>query len=214
MSQVIIGIDPAKRSFAAVVLDRNEKQLAALQADTGTAGYRQLRSLARQWPQRVWAVEGASGVGASLAQRLVADGEDVVDVPAKLSTRARMLNAGHGRKNDPLDARSVAIVALRATGLRQVVVDGDGAALRLLSQRRRDLVQARTQTVNRLHQLLCELIPAGSSRSLTAAKAKALLATVRPRDVAGRTRAGPRGRARRRHHHPGPQAQADREDDP
>jgi transposase len=57
-----------------------------------------------------------------------------------------------------------------------------------MSERRRDLVRTRTQTVNRLHQLLMELIPAGAQRSLTASKARALLATVRPRDVAGKAR--------------------------
>jgi len=144
--------------------------------------------LARRWPTRTWAVEGAGGVGAQLAQRLVADGESVVDVPPKLSTRARMFDQGHGRKNDPGDARTVAVVAIRTKQLRHVELDGEFVALRLLSERRRELVQARTRTVNRLHQLLMELIPAGASQNLTATKAKALLATVRPRDLAGRTR--------------------------
>ena len=62
--------------------------------------------LARRWPERTWAVEGAAGVGVQLAQRLVADGETVLDVPPKLSTRARIFDVGHGRKNDPGDART------------------------------------------------------------------------------------------------------------
>jgi hypothetical protein len=45
--------------------------------------------VAKQWPQRVWPVEGASGIGRPIAQRLLADGEQVLDVPAKLSARAR-----------------------------------------------------------------------------------------------------------------------------
>ena len=61
-------------------------------------------------------------------------------------------------------------------------------AMRLLSERRRDLVRARTQAVNRLHQVLMELVPAGAERNLTATKAKEVVATVRPRDVAGRAR--------------------------
>jgi transposase len=69
-----------------------------------------------------------------------------------------------------------------------VVPDDEMVALRLMSERRRDLVRSRTQTVNHLHQLLMELIAAGAGRNLTAKKAKALLATIRPRDVAGRTR--------------------------
>lgn len=53
--------------------------------------------LAKRWPDRTWAVESAGGVGVQLAQRLVADGERVIDVPPKLSTRARMFDVGHGR---------------------------------------------------------------------------------------------------------------------
>ena len=188
MTAVMIGVDPAKRSHAMAVLDRDEQQLAALQVPNDNDGYRQMLRLARRWPDRTWAVEGAGGVGAQLAQRLVADGETVLDVPPKLSTRARMFDHGHGRKNDPGDARTVAVVALRTQRLRHVVPDDELVALRLLSERRRDLVRSRTETVNQLHQLLMELIPAGAGRNLTATKAKALLATVRPRDVAGRTR--------------------------
>ena len=188
MTAVVIGVDPAKRSHAMAVLDRREEQLAALQVTNDSAGYRAMLSLAKRWPERIWAIEGAGGVGLQLAQRLVADGETVLDVPPKLSTRARIFDRGHGRKNDPTDARTTAVVALRTKGLRQVVLDDEMVALRLMSERRRDLVQARTATINHLHQLLMELVPAGSERKLSAAKAKALLATVRPRDVAGRTR--------------------------
>ena len=188
MTAVMIGVDPAKRSHAMAVLDEREGQLAALAVGNDSAGYRDMLRLARHWPQRTWAVEGAAGVGVQLAQRLVADGESVLDVPPKLSTRARIFDVGHGRKNDPGDARTVAVVAIRTKGLRRVIPDDEMVALRLLSERRRDLVRSRTQTVNHLHQLLMELIPAGAGRNLTAAKAKALLATIRPRDVAGKTR--------------------------
>jgi transposase len=179
MTAVMIGVDPAKRSHALAVLGGSEEQLA---------GYRDMLRLAKRWSDRTWAVEGAGGVGVQLAQRLVADGEKVLDIPPKLSTRARMFDVGHGRKNDPGDARTVAVVALRTRNLRQVVLDDEMVAVRLMSERRRDLVRSRTQTVIHLHQLLMELIPAGAQRNLTANKAKALLATVRPRDVAGRTR--------------------------
>jgi transposase len=188
MRAVMIGIDPAKRSHAMAVLGKDEEQLAALQVANDNDGYRQMLQLAKRWKQRTWAVEGASGGGVQLAQRLVADGEMVLDVPPKLSTRARIFDVGHGRKNDPGDARTVAVVALRTKNLRQVVVDDEMVALRLMSERRRDLVRTRTATVNRLHQLLMELIPAGAAGHLTAKKAKALLATVRPRDIAGKTR--------------------------
>lgn len=188
MTAVMIGVDPAKRSHAMAVLDPDENEQAALQVRNDNDGYREMLRLARRWPQRTWAVEGAGGVGVHLAQRLVADGENVVDVPPKLATRARIFDIGHGRKNDPGDARTVAVVALRTKGLRQVVLDDERLALRLMSERRRELVQSRTKTVNHLHQLLMELLPAGAEQKLTAVKAKALLGTVRPRHAAGKAR--------------------------
>jgi hypothetical protein len=57
-------------------------------------------------------------MGRRLAQQLVADGEQVVDVPAKLAARVRVLSTGHGRKTDPLDAVSTAVAARSAPGLR------------------------------------------------------------------------------------------------
>ena len=133
-------------------------------------------------------MEGCQGVGRHLAQRLVADGEPVVDVPAKLSARARVFSTGQGRKTDATDAHSVAVVALRTPNLRAVRVDDSTVALRLLADRRDELGAARTLTVNRLHRLLLELVPGGAKTFLSATQAKALLATVRPRDLVGRTR--------------------------
>jgi transposase len=188
VATVVIGVDPAKRSHAIEVIDERERTLASGVFPNDNAGYRQMRALTVGLGNRVWAVEGAGGVGKQLAQRLVAEGETVVDVPPKLSTRVRAMTTGHGRKTDPTDARAVAIVGLRNTELAHVVTDDETVALRLLSERRRDLVHSRTQTVNRLHQLLMELVPAGAPRNLTVTKAKALLATVRPRHVAGKAR--------------------------
>jgi transposase len=188
MAAVVIGVDPAKGSHTIEVIDGRETVLATGRFENNNVGYRATRVLAKRWPDRVWAVEGASGVGRHLAQRLLSDGERVLDVPSKLSTRVRAMDTGHGRKNDPADAHAVAVVGLRTTGLREVSVDDQMVALRLLSARRRDLVRSRTQAVNRLHQALMELIPAGAPRGLTAGRAKELLATIRPRDIAGRTR--------------------------
>ena len=133
-----------------------------------------------RWPDRCWAVEGAHGIGRALAQRLVGDGEQVLDVPAKLAARVRVLSTGHGRKSDPDDAVSVAIAARNARGLRQVGVEDQAVVLHLLTKRRQDLVAARTQTINRLHRLLMDLVPGGARRNLTAKRAAALLAAVTP----------------------------------
>jgi len=188
MQDVIVAVDPAKRSHTIEVLDQRERTLATLRIENTTAGYRELRAFAKRWPSRRWAVEGAQGVGRQLAQRLVADGERVIDVPAKLSTRVRVLDTGHGRKNDPADAHAVGVAALRHHDLVEMTLDDETVALRLLSDRRRELVRTRTQTLNRTHQLLMELIPSGAPKRLSATKAKQLVATVKPREIAGRTR--------------------------
>jgi transposase len=188
VDMVIIGMDPHKRSATIEVIDERENVLAQGRFGTDTDGYRTMLALGRRFGQRIWAVEGCNGIGRHIAQRLVADGETVLDVPAKLSARARVFATGQGRKSDPVDAHSVAVAALRATGLRQVTVDDATVALRLLADRRDRLGQARTETISRLHALLLELVPGGAKKYLSAPQARALLGTVRPRDIVGRTR--------------------------
>jgi transposase len=126
--------------------------------------------------------------GRSLAQRLVADGEMVLDVPAKLAARVRVYSRGHGRKTDKDDAVSVGLAALHGTGITPVTGDGALVSLRLLCDRREELTAQRTQAVCRLHRLLAELTPGGMRRELTANKAQALLARIRPADDVGRVR--------------------------
>jgi transposase len=177
---VTIGVDPHKASHTAAALDEHGQLLDHQRIPATLDGYQQLRQWAGRWPQRCWAVEGAHGVGRALAQRLVGDGEHVVDVPAKLAARVRVLSVGHGRKSDPDDAASVAVAARSASCLRQVGVEDQATVLHLLTKRRQDLVAARTQTINRLHRLLMDLVPGGARRNLTANRAAKLLATVTP----------------------------------
>ncbi|WP_307871944.1 transposase [Micromonospora sp. U21] len=99
-----------------------------------------------------------------------------------------MFATGQGRKTDATDAHSIALVGTRMAGLRPVVNDKQLALLRILVDRRRSLGEDHTRMVSQLHQLLLELIPGGAKKSLSAAQAKALLATVRPRDGVGKTR--------------------------
>src|SRR3954467_14043991 len=102
-----------------------------------------LEQWAASWPQRVWAIEGASGLGRLLAQQLVAAGGTVVDVPSALAARTRVLQRGHGRKSDGIDARSVAVVAQHRDDLSRVAPDDHCAVLRLLSAPRRALTSHR-----------------------------------------------------------------------
>ena len=188
MSGVMIGMDPHKRSVTIEVRDEREVLLATGRFGTDTGGYRAMLRYCRQWPRRTWAVEGANGIGRPLSQRLLADGERVLDVPAKLAARARVFDTGHARKTDAHDAHAIVMVALRTRGLRELQVDDDLAVLRLLADRRDELSRARAQTLNRLHRLLAELSPGGANGSCPRSRPAALLATVRPRDLPGRTR--------------------------
>jgi transposase len=188
MAQVIIGVDPHKLSATIEVVDKHEKLLGTGRFRTDQAGYTAMRTYAKNWPDRVWAIEGSNGAGRPLAQRLLEAGEDVVDVPAKLAARVRLFDTGHNRKTDARDAHSIAIVAVRTTTLRVLRPDGELEALRMLCDRREELTRLRVQTVNRLQRLLADLIPGTGKKDLTALQAKAMLATVRPRDIAGKTR--------------------------
>jgi len=123
-------------------------------------GYPALHRFARQWPHTQWAIEGAAGLGAPLNARLRADRVEVIDVPAKLAARVRLLSTGHGRKNDDADAVSVGVAALTSRTLNTVEIDAAITALRAVVEHRDDLVKTRTQTINRLHAVLTNLIPA------------------------------------------------------
>jgi transposase len=186
---VLIAADPHKGHNTLVVLDPVTRVPAVEGefANTGD-GYRELMRFAGRWRSRRRAVEGCHGARRSLARHLVADGEPVADVPAKLAARVRACSRGHGRKTDRDDAVSIGLAALEAAGILPVTADDALVALRLLCDRREELVAARTRAVCRLHRLLAELIPGGLRRELTAARATAVLAGVRPRDVAGKVR--------------------------
>ena len=188
MEQVIIGVDPHKLSATIEVVDHLEQMLGSGRFTTDRAGYSAMRDYVKSWSERVWAVEGANGVGRPLAQRLLESGEQVVDVPAKLAARVRLFDTGHNRKTDARDAHSVAVVAVRTPNLRILRVDGELEALRMLTDRREALTRRRVQTVCRLQALLTELLPGQAKRDITALQAKRMLATVRPRDIAGKTR--------------------------
>lgn len=60
--------------------------------------------------------------------------------------------------------------------------------LRILVDRRRAIGEKHTYKTNQLHALVLELIPGGAKRDLSAAQARRLLGSLRPRDVVGKTR--------------------------
>jgi transposase len=186
MDRVVIGMDPHKRSVTIEVMTAEETVLGGGRYGTDPDGFAAMRRYVSRFSDRVWAIEGCSGIGHHVAMRLLEAGEEVVDVPPKLSARARVFATGQGRKTDATDAHSVALVGTRMAGLRPVVNDEQLAVLRILVDRRRSLGEDHTRMVSQLHQLLLELIPGGAKKDLSAAQAKALLAKVR--DAVGRTR--------------------------
>ena len=191
-NRVVIGVDPHKRSVTIEMMTPDEIVVGGGRFDTNEAGFAaMMRYVSTPRPgreDRVWAVEGCNGIGHHVAMRLLAVGEEVVDVPPKFSARVRMFATGQGRKTDVTDAHSVALVGTRMAGLRPVVNDEQLAVLRVLVDRRRSLGEDHTRMVSQLHAHLLELIPGGAKKDLSAAQAKTLLAKVGPRDIAGKTR--------------------------
>lgn len=178
--QVIIGVDPHKASHTAVAIDAKECQLSAKKVRATRAQVSQLLEWAEPFPTRTWAIEGADGMGYLLAQQLVATGEHVLNVPATLASRIRLLGTGHSSKNDPNDALSVAVAALRTSGLRQVRPVGHGEVLRLLAKRNSDIGRQRCRVVSRMHALLLELDAGGIAKEIKASDVDRFLAAVQP----------------------------------
>ena len=177
---VLIGIDPHKATHTAVAVDKEETALGELTVKADCHQVERLLKWAIDFPERRWAIESGNGLGFLLAQQLVAAGEDVVDVPPTLAARVRVLGSGKTQKNDPNDALSTAIAALRAKRLRSVVAENHGGVLRLLADHHHDLGSLRTQAVCRLHALVRCLIPGGTGLRLSAARAAVVLRSVRP----------------------------------
>ena len=172
---VIIGIDPHKASHTAVAIDRDEQRLAEIKVRATIQQATKLLAWAEPLGDRTWAVESAGGMGYLLSQQLVGAGERVLDVPATLASRVRVLGTGKSDKNDPNDALSVAVAALRSPGLRFVEPANHREVLRLLAKRNNEIGRLRNITVSRLHAALINLSPGGISKELNASDAMRLL---------------------------------------
>lgn len=179
----IIGIDPHRGSHTAVVLDRDELSHGEVCITADRRQRDRLLAWAAPFEPRVWAIEGAAGTGALLAQQLVQVGETVLDVPPTLSARARLLDSGRTDKNDRHDARSAAVVALRHRDLRAVALEDQIAVLRVLAKRHHDLTAGRTRAICRLHTTLTYLVAGRLPRRLRADHAARILRQIHPTSV-------------------------------
>jgi transposase len=185
---VMIGIDPHKALHTAVALDGAEDQLSSVKVRATSRQVEQLINWAECFEKRTWAIESAGGLGYLLAQQLVARGEEVLDVPATLATRIRVLVTERSNKNDPNDAHSIAIAALRSPRLRSVEPADHAEVLRRLAKRNHDIGVQRIRTVCRLHSLLAELAPGGIAKELYVSDAEALLSHLSPQTPAQQMR--------------------------
>jgi transposase len=178
VAKVVIGVDPHKRLNAVVVLNHRGKVLARRQFPNTSDGFRELAAFSHRWRPRTWAIEGCNGVGKHVAQRLVAAGERVLDVSTRRAALVRVFAGGNGRKNDDVDAHSIALVGLHTPDLPEVRADDRRVALRLVSNRRKELIDLRTQCVNRLHRDQVALLPGGGPCALTVKNARAIRCAV------------------------------------
>jgi transposase len=180
MAAVVIGVDPHRGSHTAVAIGAGEQPLGKIRVRACPSQAAQLVTWAQAWPERAWAVEGAAGLGHLLAQQLVAAGETVLDVPPRLAARVRLLEAGDTSKNDPNDALPVAVAALRPRAARPVMAEDHAAVLKVWAKRHRDLARSGNQVACRLHAVLCDLVPGGHRKEITAAQAAKVLERVTP----------------------------------
>jgi transposase len=181
---VMIGIDPHKGSHTAAMLDRGQRELRQITVRAGRRQVAELLAWADGVQPRTWAVECAGGMGYLLSQQLVAAGETVLDVPATLASRVRVLGTGQSMKTDPNDARSVALAALHAPALAVVRRADHVTVCRLLAKRHTDVARWRTKLCCRLHALVAELVPGGIDKEVVVKQARRLLDEVRLDDVA------------------------------
>jgi transposase len=184
----MIGIDPHKATHTAVAIDDDENVIDELTLRSSSTQAERLCDWAEGLGKREWAVESANGLGYLIGQQLVAAGETVFDVPPVLASRVRLMGSGKSQKNDPNDARSIAIAALRSDRLRVVEPDDHGVVLRLLVKRHRDMARLRNKHCSRLHALLIELEAGGIGGKISVGNASELLDRISSADQAARYR--------------------------
>ena len=184
----MIGIDPHKATHTAVAIDDDENVIDEFTLEAADDQVERLTGWAEGFTKREWAVESANGLGYLISQQLVAAGETVFDVPPVLASRVRLMGSGKSQKNDPNDARSIAIAALRSDRLRVVEPDDHVVVLRLLVKRHRDMARLRNKHCSRLHALLLELEAGGIEGKISVGHASRLLDSVTAADETARYR--------------------------
>ena len=157
---IVIGVDPHKKTHTASAVDVAGKEVATVTVPARRRGHERLVTWARELgDDLVFAVEDGRHVSGLLERVLLERGERVLRVPPKLMAGVRRSARTRG-KSDPVDARAVAMAALREPGLPEASLPGVERQLRLLVDHREVLVAQRTAIQNRLRWLLHDLDPA------------------------------------------------------
>jgi transposase len=177
-TMVVVGADVHKRSHTFVAVDEVGRKLGEKTVKAITAGHAEAVMWARErfGGDVIWAVEDCRHLSARLERDLFALGQGVVRVPPKLMAMARKSARTRG-KSDPIDALAVARAYLREPDLPVASHDEVSRELKLLVDRREDLVAQRTATINRLLWRVHELDPEHAPKpgSLGLAKHRRLL---------------------------------------
>lgn len=157
---IVIGADVHKRTHTFVAVDQVGRKLGQTTVESTTAGHdRALRwARSRFGLELRWGIEDCRHLSARLERDLLSGGETVVRVPPKLMAGARASTREPG-KSDPIDALAVARAVLREPDLPKAEHDESTRELKLLVDRREDLVSERTRQINRLRWHLHELDP-------------------------------------------------------
>jgi transposase len=156
---IVIGIDPHKNTHTAVAVDPIGRELSQVTVKARQPGHERLVLWARELgDELLFAVEDGRHVTSNLERFLLERGEQICRVPPKLMAGARRSARQRG-KSDPIDARSVALAALREPNLPRASLPGVEREIRLLVDHRETLVSRRTALQNRLRWHLHDLDP-------------------------------------------------------
>lgn len=175
---VVVGADVHKRTHTFVAVDGAGRKVGEKVVAATSVGHAAAVMWARErfGPEVVWAVEDCRHLSARLERDLLTSGQQVVRVPPKLMAQVRASARTRG-KSDPIDALAVARAFLREPDLPIASHDEVSRELKLLVDRREDLVAQRTSTINRLLWRVHELDPERAPKpgSLDLAKHRRLL---------------------------------------
>lgn len=179
---VVVGSDVHKRTHTFVAVDEAGRKLGEVTVKATPSGHDKAICWARRrfGTEITWAVEDCRHLSARLELDLLDAGEAVVRVPPKLMAEQRRTARTRG-KSDPIDALAVARAALREPDLPVATHDEASRELKLLVDRREDLVDERTRMINRLRWHLHRIAPGDPAadpapKSLKRAKTRRQLA--------------------------------------